>query len=151
VLRLLVRVSVGSVRVWGSSTTRTRVAGTGAQGLLAGRGVLSWCWARPDSRSGVLADGCWTVGSRPTGVRTDQSTSAHHAGRDARSRRDDIEEDTRTTRDLNHREGPGMRTTNLQTAQVIDADRRVLGTLDPGRVQQKMHLHMREHWWESSA
>jgi len=46
VWRLLVRVSVGSVRVCGSSTTRTRVAGAGLWVVLAGRGVLSWCWVR---------------------------------------------------------------------------------------------------------
>ena len=90
----------------------------------------------------VLADGCWTVGSRPTGVRTDQSTSAHHAGRDARSRRDDIEEDTHTTRGLNHREDPGMRMTTSRR-QVLGASRRVLETPGPGRVQKIMHLHMR--------
>jgi hypothetical protein len=94
----------------------------------------------------ILAAGCWTVGSWPTGgVRTDQSTSAHHDGQEARSWLDDIEEVTRAMRDLSHREGPGMRMTNLQTAQVIDASHRVLGAPGPGRVQQLVHLHMRGH------
>jgi hypothetical protein len=70
----------------------------------------------------VLAAGCWTVGSWPTGVRADQSPSAH--GRGARSGLDDIEENTRVRRDLSHREGPGLRMTNLQTVQVLGASHR---------------------------
>jgi hypothetical protein len=130
--------------VCGSSTTRTRVAGAGIWVVLAGRGVLSWCWARhtdgcgpprvatmsgplyscaelPLQVLGVLAAGCWTVGSWPTWVRADQFTSAHHAGRGARSWRDDIdiEEDLRVRRDLSHREGSGMRMTTSRRSRCL--------------------------------
>ena len=127
--------------VWGSSTTRTRVAGAGPRAVLAGRSVLSCCWARHTDDCGsprvttisgplyscvglplrVLADGCWTVGSWPSGVRADQFTSAHHAGRGARSWLDDIEseEDIRARCDLSHREGSGMRMTTSRRSRCL--------------------------------
>jgi hypothetical protein len=126
--RLLVRVPVGSVLGYGSSTTRTRPAGAGLLAVAAFKGgkISGGATDAPHPRvapppgpaaavliprTPIPGSGCrlldgWAMAHqsscRPT-------TSTHRAGWNARDQLGDIGANTRATHNLSRRDGPGTR------------------------------------------